>query len=385
MCKVLVIFSLLFSTLTFAEMIGEFIVDKRHFFNTGVYDQQKAHSSFTFSPEVFLENSEGIFHFKGKLRKDNEDSERNLIDIQELYIINILDEREIKYGISKEFWGVTETTHRVDVINQTDYTEAFDGEEKLGQPMIKISYERKWGLLDIYALFGFRERNFYGDKGRLRLPLSISEKGVIYSSSSKNKRTDFAIRWSNYFDNLDIAISHFSGTSREPIFLPSHEKINALIPRYDVIDQTGLEIQYLIDSLAIKAELISRSGQGDRFSAATYGFEYTQVGIFESRTDLGWVVELNHDDRLESSPYILGTRLSFNDVDDSQILSGFIVNNKSKEIGFLLETSRRVGECCLLSVEGIYFDDRDEDNGQQKLFQAIQKDDFIRAELIYYF
>ena len=75
-------------------MIGEFIVDKRHFFNTGVYDQQKSHSSFTFSPEVFLENSEGIFHFKGKLRKDNEDSERNLIDIQELYIINILDERE---------------------------------------------------------------------------------------------------------------------------------------------------------------------------------------------------------------------------------------------------------------------------------------------------
>ena len=145
------------------------------------------------------------------------------------------------------------------------------------------------------------------------------------------------------------------------------------------------EIQYLIDSLAIKAELISRSGQGDRFSAATYGFEYTQVGIFESRTDLGWVVELNHDDRLESSPYVLGTRLSFNDVDDSQILSGFIVNNKSKEIGFLLETSRRVGECCLLSVEGIYFDDRDEDNGQQKLFQAIQKDDFIRAELMYYF
>ena len=90
----------------------------------------------------------------------------------------------------------------MDIINQTDFTEGFDGEEKLGQPMIKISLEKQWGLLDFYALLGFRERNFSGNKGRLRLPAYISEKDSLYSSSSKNKRTDFAIRWSNYYDEL---------------------------------------------------------------------------------------------------------------------------------------------------------------------------------------
>ena len=375
---------ILFSQLIVGEIIGELSFDNRYFFNAGLQEQKKNHTSFSFSPEIFKDDSNKIFHFKAKLRKDSEDSGRDLNDIQELYLINILEDKEIKFGVSKEFWGVTETSHRVDIINQTDFTEGFDGEEKLGQPMIKISLERQWGLLDIYTLIGFRERNFSGNKGRLRLPLSINEKGPLYSSSAKNKRADFAIRWSNYYDDFDIAISHFSGTSREPRFLPSANKINELVPIYEVIDQTGLEIQYLLDGLAIKGEVISRSGQGERFSAATYGFEYTQVGVLQTRIDLGWVVEFNHDDRLESSPFVLGTRFSFNDIYDSQILSGFIVNDKSKELGFLLEASRRIGECCMLSLEGIYFDDTDEDNGQKKLFQAFKDDDFLRAEFIYY-
>ena len=375
---------ILFSQLIVGEIIGELSFDNRYFFNAGLQQQKKNHTSFSFSPEIFKDDSNKIFHFKVKLRKDSEDSGRDLNDIQELYLINILEDKEIKFGVSKEFWGVTETSHRVDIINQTDFTEGFDGEEKLGQPMIKISLERQWGLLDIYTLLGFRERNFSGNKGRLRLPLSINEKGPLYSSSSKNKRADFAIRWSNYYDDFDIAISHFSGTSREPRFLPSANKINELVPIYEVIDQTGLEIQYLLDSLAVKGEVISRSGQGERFSAATYGFEYTQVGVLQTRIDLGWVVEFNHDDRLEGSPFVFGTRFSFNDIYDSQILSGFIVNDKSKELGFLLEASRRIGECCMLSLEGIYFDDTDEDNGQKKLFQAFKDDDFLRAEFIYY-
>ena len=384
MLKSLLVMSILPAQLVVGEMIGEVSFDNRYFFNVGLQEQEKNHSSFSFSPEIFKDDSNRIFHFKAKLRRDSEDPGRNLNDIQELYLINIFEDKEIKFGVSKEFWGVTETSHRVDIINQTDFTEGFDGEEKLGQPMIKISLERSWGLLDVYALLGFRERNFSGIKGRLRLPLSINEKNSLYSSSSKNKRVDFAFRWSNYYDDLDIAISHFSGTSREPRFLPSPNEINALVPLYEVIDQTGLEIQYLLDNLAIKGEVISRSGHGDRYTAATYGFELTQVGFLQTRMDLGWVVEFNHDDRLESSPFVLGTRFSFNDIYDSQILSGFIINDRSKELGFLLEASRRIGECCLLSLEGFYFDDTDEDNGKQKLFQAFMEDDFLRAEFIYY-
>ena len=367
------------------EVIGEFSFDNRYFFNEGTLGQNRNHSSFTISPEIFEESSQRIFHVKPKFRKDSKDPERNLFDIQELYFLEILENKEIKYGISKEFWGVTETSHRVDIINQTDTSESFDGEDKLGQPMIKISFERNWGLLDIYALIGFRERTFAGQNGRLRLPAITDTDNPLYASSARNKRLDLAVRWSNYYDNFEIAISHFSGTSREPRFLPSTKKLNQLAPLYEVIDQLGIEMQYLLGSLALKGEIISRSGQGDRFSAATYGFEYTHVGILGSRLDLGWVVEANHDDRLVSSPSVLGTRLTLNDISDTQILSGFIYDERSEEVGFLLEATRRLGDCCSISLEGMYFDDTNEDNGQRKLFKPFKEDDFLRFEFFYYF
>ena len=37
-----------------------------------------------------------LFSFKPKLRKDNEDSGRNLNDIQEFYLITYLEDKEIK-------------------------------------------------------------------------------------------------------------------------------------------------------------------------------------------------------------------------------------------------------------------------------------------------
>ncbi len=63
-----------------------------------------------------------------------------------------------------------------------------------------------------------------------------------------------------------------------------------------------------------------------------------------------------------------------------------VLNDAVAEITILLilASSRRIGECCLLSLEGVYFDDTDEDNGKQKLFQAFIEDDFLRAEFIYY-
>ena len=257
----------LFSCSIFSEVLGELILENRSFFKEGYLNQDKQHSSFTFSPEIYIEDGETIFHFKSKFRKDSQDTNRNLIDIQELYFLSIGESREIKYGISKEFWGVTETNHRVDIINQTDFTEALDGEEKLGQPMIKVSFEESWGNLDIYALLGFRERKFFGKEGRLTLPVMIDKDESVYESSAEDSRTDFAIRWSNYYDQLDIAISYFSGNSREPRIIPIDEASSKMIPLYETIDQVGVELTYLIGSLALKAEIISRSGQEERFSA----------------------------------------------------------------------------------------------------------------------
>ena len=370
-----------------AERYGEVSFENRFFLEEGLFGQDKNHSSFTLSPEFYFESEDQktSFTFKPKIRRDSTDDERNLFDIQDLSLVSVKDSYETRIGIRRDFWGVTETVHRVDIINQTDQVESFDGEDKLGQPMINLSVEREWGILDLYALLGFRERTFAGEKGRLRLPFTINTDSALYESGAENLRTDFAIRWSQSYRNVELALSHFSGTSREPEFKTGlNDNINFRIPSYEIIDQTGLEVLYIVGELAFKLEAISRSGQGDRFSAATTGFEYTQVGVMGSRLDLGWLMEFNHDDRYEDSPLALGTRLTFNDLFDSQILSGVIWNEETGETNVFVEASRRVSNCCRLSFESVYFNGGNNSNSVQKIFEYLKQDDFARFEFIYY-
>jgi len=373
--------SSLFSTV---EKYGEVSFENRTFSEKGLFGQGKDHSSFTLSPEFYFESEDQktSFTFKPKIRRDSIDDERNLFDIQDLSLIRVKNSYEIRIGIRRDFWGVTETVHRVDIINQTDQVESFDGEDKLGQPMINLSLERDWGVLDIYALLGFRERTFAGEKGRLRAPFLIDTDSAMYESSAENLRTDFAFRWSQSYRDLELALSHFSGTSREPEFID--KSISLKIPYYGIIEQTGLEALYIVGGLALKLEAISRSGQGDRFSAATAGFEYTQVGILSSRLDLGWIMEFNYDDRYQESPMVLGTRLTFNDMYDSQILSGVMRNDETGETNVFVEASRRVRNCCRLSFESIYFNGGNNSNSIQKMFEYLKQDDFVRFEFIYY-
>ena len=62
--------------------------------------------------------------------------EMSHVDIRELNLLYTQDNWEGIAGISRVFWGVTESGHLVDIINQTDQLEGFDGEDKLGQAMI---------------------------------------------------------------------------------------------------------------------------------------------------------------------------------------------------------------------------------------------------------
>jgi hypothetical protein len=267
------------------------------------------------------------------------------------------------------FWGVTESQHLVDIINQTDLIENPDGEEKLGQPMVNLSLTRDWGVVDIYVLPGFREREFQGVEGRPLIPFLVNEDMAIFASGAKNARTDVAVRWSQHFGELALGVSHFSGTSREPLFEfrpildASGAFINGnLIPIYDVIDQTGLDAEYLMGDWAWKLETISRSGQGDRFTAATFGFEKRFVGLFGTSADLGIVTEYLFDDRDGSVPFVvgdddvaLGFRLTANDISESSALLMWIWDRDSDEMLTLLEARTRIGRHWKLVVEASIF------------------------------
>ena len=60
----------------------------------------------------------------------------------------VFDGAELRAGIGRVFWGVTESYHLVDVINQTDLVENVDRKDKLGQPLVNFTLVRDWGALE---------------------------------------------------------------------------------------------------------------------------------------------------------------------------------------------------------------------------------------------
>ena len=339
-------------------------MESRWFGNDGLLDGDQFTGSINFQAEYYRAwaNDRKSLTVTPYLRWDSADSRRSHADLREFFYSYVGSDWDLHVGAKRVFWGVTEFHHLVDIINQTDLVENIDGEDKLGQPMIQYSTIRDWGVLDVYALTGFRERTFASTEGRLTLPFHI-DNDAVYESGAEEYRVDGAIRWSHHIGPVEFGIHHFSGTSREPMLLPYARGAEiGLIPYYPVIDQTGVDAQAILGDWALKFEGLSRSGFGERYSAFNIGFERTLVGIFDSNADLGLVGEYMFDDRGEAASntlfendIALGGRLALNDFADTQALLGFIYDADHGNYVVSLEASRQLSETWHLNVEGRIF------------------------------
>ncbi|MGD9000090.1 MAG: hypothetical protein PVF75_06725 [Granulosicoccaceae bacterium] len=389
-CLAITVLLLLAVTARAGEWSGNIALEWRGFAHDALDNRQHDNNfSFSLQPEYYHSWGGGNHSlvFEPYLRVDEHDAQRTHFDIRALHWDYVADDWALRAGIGRVFWGKTESVHLVDIINQTDAVENLDGEDKLGQPMLQFTFIRDWGEVGVFVLPGARERSFPGREGRLRNSLTVADNYPRYASSRGRDRIDLAVRWSHVIDELDIAVSHFSGTSREPRLLTA--VINgqpALVPVYDVIDQTGLELQLTRDAWLWKFEAISRSGQGERFTALAGGFEYTFYGVLESAVDVGVLTEYLYDDRGETgtifeNDLFMGTRIALNDVQSTELLAGVIQDLDSSARLFNLEASRRLGDNWKLSVEARWFIDIPP---ADRLYE-LRRDDYMQAELAYYF
>ena len=379
------------SNLNAGELTGYSSFDYRYFLHDSPYPEPGQHDpSVVLAPEYYHEWDEGkqsliIAPF---LRLDNEDAERTHADLREARWLIVDDDWELQLGVGKVFWGVTESQHLVDVINQTDLVENIDTEDKLGQPMINLSLFKDWGTVDLFVLPYFRERTFAGKDGRLRSQLVVDTDKAHYESGAKQHHLDTAIRWSHTLGDWDVGLSHFYGTNREPVLSPN-QQFDALIPYYETMHQTGLDVQNTIESWLWKLEVIRRDTSSVTFTALTGGFEYTFYGVFETSMDIGLITEYLWDDHQDSelgAPFdndmMMGTRLTWNDEQSTELLIGVIQGlDDDSEATLNIEASRRIGDRWKVSLEGRFFKSNETDSS---LYQ-IRDDDYIQLELARYF
>lgn len=320
-------------------------------------------------------------------RLDADDDKRSHVDLREANFGFLGDGWDLNVGINKVFWGVTESRNLVDVINQTDLVEDIDQDEKLGQPMVNLNLDRDFGRLELYVLPRFRERTFPGIDGRLRPALPVDADAAVFESSEGKRHTDVSLRYSHYFGDFDVGAYVFDGTSREPSFELAADH-TALIPVYEQMQQLGIDVQLTRDAWLLKLESIHRKASTDTFTAVVAGLEYTFFGARGSSADVGVLFEYLYDGRSENAPptvfdndVFVGARLALNDVSDTSVLAGAVVDVDTHEAMLSVGAERRFGDQLTLDLTLRMFGN----SRPSGAVYAFENDDYLQLGLSWYY
>ncbi|WP_020405591.1 hypothetical protein [Hahella ganghwensis] len=370
------------------EIRGRAAIEHRQFFSKGEQGQELYQPSVFVEPEFyksFLDNQASVTLIPF-LRLDALDNERTHGDIREFMARYYYEtgDLEVRFGIGKVFWGVTESQHLVDIVNQTDAVEAVDGEDKLGQPMLHVSWYREWGTLDAFLLPYFRERTFAGEDGRLTMP-GVDTSAARFESSEDNRHLDAAFRYSVRMSSWDAGLSYFQGTGRDPDFIYEGGR---LVPYYRQIKQAGLDFQWLYGDWSWVAEALWRDTGSEEYAALTAGFEYSYVGVADSNMDLGLLMEFLRDSRGQAATtawqqdLFVGARLAVNDQEGTEILFGVTQDLKNSDSRAVkIEASSRITNAWTWRINGWLFDGHD----PQDPLHILHKDDYVEVGLEYYY
>jgi len=373
------------------DVTGFVGLDSRTFWEDERFEGQDDgfNASLHVQPELYWRSEDGRQRVSvvGFGRYDNQDDERSHVDLREAYWGYDGDSWDVNAGFSKVFWGVAESRHLVDVINQTDLVEDLDQEDKLGQPMVNVNLQRDYGRFELYVMPWFRERTFPGAGGRFRSALPVNTDDPIYESSDKDRHTDVALRYSHYFGDVDVGAYVFDGTSRDPNFIVADEG-DRLIPVYEQMTQVGLDFQYTRDSWLWKFEGIRRETSRDTFNAAVGGLEYTFYGVGGRAADIGVLFEYLYDGRGASAPptafdddIFVGARLALNDSSDTSLLAGAAIDTKTHETFFNLEAQRRFGDNVTVGLRLRAFSNASPGDA----LYSFEQDDYLQLRVSWYY
>ena len=392
------------------SVFGKIGLETRWYPENAAYPGQRSHL-FSVSSEttfLFVGEQDRSFTLTPYFRYDATDSERNLVDLREAYYLAYGDigsnEWELRLGVDKVFWGVAELRNLVNIVNQVDLVANPDEKTRMGQPMARLSLSGEWGALELIGMPYHRTRTYPGRGGRYRSVPIVDNDRATYESGSAEHHLDLAARFSGYVGPVDLGLSVFRGTNRDPVFatfdpirgvtVPYYDPIRrVLVPRYDLIRQYGLEAQVTTGPWLLKLEAIHRSGmrnlagRKEDYVAALVGGEYTIYSVFDSAKDLGLIVEWISDGRDENTTtafqndLFLATRLSFNDVQSTEAVFSIALDLDTDSRSLDARVERRLSDSWSLKANATAIWDTEEDS----FFHPVRQDDYVSVILEYHF
>ncbi|GLX79927.1 hypothetical protein tinsulaeT_32670 [Thalassotalea insulae] len=370
------------------NITGSISINSRYFPEPAAWASQLEGNQISISAEPELNwlacNQDCKIQVMPSLRLDSRDNDRNKFDLKEAYLKYSDNDLHLTLGINQVFWGVTESRHLVNIINQIDAHEDVTEESFLGQFMLQANKQLDIGEFSFIIMTGFRERALPESQGRLRSNVTTINH-ARYQSNSEQWRPELALRYSHFIGDFDLGVHYFNGINREPSILYANNEYTAF---YSNINQLGLDLQYTDEALLLKFEGILREGQGKTFSAYVAGFEYTFYQLKDSDIDVGLLIEKLKDHRDKSvyptvfnNDIFIGSRIALNDFDNTSALIGAYVDRDKGLSTVRAEFESRISESWKLTIEGQWFIEED----PQEVVSAYKNDSFINIELSYYF
>jgi len=323
-------------------------------------------------------------------RYDNTDGQRTLFDMHALKLNADWKRVRVKVGYDVEFWGVMEFINPVNILNQTDVTEDFLGNRRLGQPMAVMTLVSRFGTLYLYTLKYFQPMQFRGVNGRLRPVVPIDEDQVEYGSEEGSKKVERALRYSGTFKNVFVGVSYFEGYRRDPEMLIKldSQSIPFLVPRYNLQNQAGLELQVTFDNLILKSEGVRRwdTDWKRQSDAVGVGWEYDFGALMDQGQNISFFNEYYLDRREGSlivpfnNDFFVGIRLGLNDKrsTDLRLWTNYNTKRNSSDV-VMLDASARISD--QIKVVGTY-------RGivsSKAHFDSIANDSHVTFKILIYF
>ena len=356
------------------DFSGDLSLQSRWFPEPPLFAEQRAGSGgVVVEPTLYWDITEtASFTFTPLYRYDSADSRRTHADLREAYLLMYGDwgdnSWELRLGVDRVFWGVVELHNLVDVVNQFDLIEHPREEAKLGQPMAYLTISGGWGIAEWLLLPYHRKRTFPGSGGRFRGPLPLVD-DALYESGDEERNVDLAARYSNSIGLLDFGLSVFTGTNREPAFVPDLRAglppgpATPFIPYYEKIRQLGVDAQLTTGDWIYKLEAIRRSGARnlagleEDYRAFILGLERNFYGVFGSLADVIVFAEWHDDSRgalatnAWANDLFVGAAISLNDVQSTEIIAGLLGDVSRDYRAFNLGLKRRLSDSWSLRLE----------------------------------
>ena len=388
------------------EVFGRLSPETRLYPETGAHPDQRSHASgLAAEMTLYMEDEDGrSITVTPFYRYDAGDQDRTHGDLREAFLLMYgdvsEDEWELRLGVDRVFWGVVESRPLVDIVNQTDLVEHPDEKTKMGQLMAHVTWSGDWGALELFGMSWHRPRTFPGRHGRLRSELVVDQDLTSYEASAEEWHLDLAGRLSGSFGPLDVGLSVFDGTSREPTLLPTFDGSGlVLAPHYELIRQFGLDSQLTTGPWLLKLEAIHRIGaqnarldqnlqyEEEDYTALVLGGEYTIYSPWELDADLSLLAEWTYDGRGRwatnafENDLLLVARLGLNDEQSTEFLVSLLnsLDNSSRVLG--AEFKRRLSDNWSLHLEAAAYMGIDEDDAMY----AARRDSYLGVNLDYNF